>query len=162
MASTKDSRTGPAIIASPLSRTNSRRARPAIRRGDQEKRLDSLVQRVGRRNCRSLERHGLGRSYSTGHGSRRRQGLRDACDAGPHSNDVQSCAQGDTKAGRQLLEVIARAESGRTGAAVEFLQQAVQYKETYVPIFEQHEREGVDPPDIFPHPDDIIIDDDDG
>src|SRR5260370_13754259 len=33
----------PAIIASPLSRTNSRRARPAIRMGDQEKRLYSLV-----------------------------------------------------------------------------------------------------------------------
>src|SRR5258708_4613203 len=33
----------PTTIASPLSRTNSRRARPAIRMGDQEKRLYSLV-----------------------------------------------------------------------------------------------------------------------
>src|SRR6266480_3725884 len=33
----------PAIIASHLSRTNSRRARPAIRMGDQEKGLNSLV-----------------------------------------------------------------------------------------------------------------------
>src|SRR6202048_2708191 len=69
----------------------------------------------------------------------------------------RAAAQGDTKAGRQLLEVIARAESGRTGSALEILEHAVQYKEKYVPIFEQHEREGLDPPDIFPHPDDMII-----
>src|SRR5258708_27141777 len=69
----------------------------------------------------------------------------------------RAAAQGDTKAGRQLLEVIARAESGRTGAALEILQHAVQYKEKYAPIFEKHERDGLDPPDIFPHPDDIII-----
>src|ERR1700674_219140 len=69
----------------------------------------------------------------------------------------RAAAQGDTKAGRQLLEVIARAESGRTGSALEMLQHAVQYKEKYGPIFEQREREGLDPLDIFPHPDDLII-----
>src|SRR5467141_3967894 len=69
----------------------------------------------------------------------------------------RAAAQGDTKAGRQLLEVIARAESGRTGAALEILQHAVQYKEKYAPIFEKHDREGLDPLDIFPHPDDVII-----
>src|SRR5258708_19762751 len=69
----------------------------------------------------------------------------------------RAAAQGDTKAGRQLLEVIARAESGRSGAALEILEHAVQYKEKYGPIFEQREREGLDPPDIFPHPDDMII-----
>ena len=69
----------------------------------------------------------------------------------------RAAAQGDTKAGRQLLEVIARAESGRTGAAVEILEYAVQYKEKYGRIFEQREREGLDPLDIFPHPDDVII-----
>src|SRR5258705_9116062 len=61
----------------------------------------------------------------------------------------RAAAQGDTKAGRQLLEVIARAESGRTGSALEILE--------YGPIFEQREREGLDPLDIFPHPDDLII-----
>ena len=70
----------------------------------------------------------------------------------------RAAAQGDTKAGRQLLEVIARAESGRAGAALENLEQAVRYKETYGPIFERYEREGLDPLDIFPHPDDVIID----
>src|SRR6516162_8226237 len=67
----------------------------------------------------------------------------------------RAAAQGDAKAGRQLLEVIARAESGRAGTAVEILQFAAQYKERYTPIFDKHEREGLDPPDIYPHPDDI-------
>jgi hypothetical protein len=70
----------------------------------------------------------------------------------------RAAAQGDTKAARQLLELIGRAESGRTESAVEVLQNAFQYKERWAPIFEQHERENLDPPDIFPHPDDIIID----
>jgi hypothetical protein len=69
----------------------------------------------------------------------------------------RAAAQGDTKAARQLLELIARAESGRTGTAFEILEHAVQYKEKYMPIFEKHEREGLDPPDIYPHPDDVII-----
>jgi hypothetical protein len=69
----------------------------------------------------------------------------------------RAAAQGDTKAARQLLGVIARAESGRTGFALEILQKAVQYKEKYGPIFDQRERKGLDPLDIFPHPDDIII-----
>src|SRR6266436_6738474 len=54
----------------------------------------------------------------------------------------RAAAQGDTKAGRQLLEVIARAESGRTGTALEILECAAQYKEKNAPIFEKHEREG--------------------
>ena len=69
----------------------------------------------------------------------------------------RASAQGDTKAGRQLLELISRTESARTGTAVEILQFAAQYKEKYDPIFEKHARDGLDPPDIFPHPDDIII-----
>jgi hypothetical protein len=69
----------------------------------------------------------------------------------------RAAAQGDTKAGRQLLEVIARAESARTEKAVGLLQFSHQYIEKNAPIFEKHEREGLDPPDIYPHPDDIII-----
>jgi Family of unknown function (DUF5681) len=70
----------------------------------------------------------------------------------------RAAAQGDTKAGRQLLEVINQAESGRTGTALEILEHAIRYKEAYGPIFEKHEREGLPPPDVFPHPDDMIID----
>jgi hypothetical protein len=70
----------------------------------------------------------------------------------------RAAAQGDIKAGRQLMDLIARAESQRTAAAVEMLQLAAGYKEKYGRIFEEHEREGLDPPDIYPHPDDVIID----
>jgi Family of unknown function (DUF5681) len=70
----------------------------------------------------------------------------------------RAAAQGDIKAGRQLMDLIARAESQRTATAVEMLQLAAGYKEKYGRIFEEHEREGLDPPDIYPHPDDVIID----
>jgi hypothetical protein len=69
----------------------------------------------------------------------------------------RAAAQGDTKAARQLLEVITRAESGRAATALEILEHAVQYKEKFAPIFEKHEREGLDPPHIYPHPDEVII-----
>ena len=69
----------------------------------------------------------------------------------------RASAQGDTKAARQLLELISRAEGGRVAAAFEHLEFAAQYKEKYAPIFEKHEREGLDPPDIYPHPDDVIF-----
>jgi hypothetical protein len=69
----------------------------------------------------------------------------------------RAAAQGDAKAGRQLLEVIARAESARTEKALGVLQFSHQYKEMHAPIFEKHEREGLDPPDIYPDPDDVII-----
>ncbi len=70
----------------------------------------------------------------------------------------RASAQGNTKAAHQLLELISRNESARTATAVELLQYAAQYKEKYTAIFQKHEREGLDPPDIYPHPDDIIID----
>jgi hypothetical protein len=70
----------------------------------------------------------------------------------------RAAAQGDTKAGRQLIELINRAETGRTSSALEIVEYAVQYKEIYGPIFEKHERESLPAPDVFPHPDDIIID----
>ena len=68
-----------------------------------------------------------------------------------------AATQGDAKAGRQLLEVIARAESARTEKALGVLQFSHQYIEKHAPTFEKHEREGLDPPDIYPHPDDVII-----
>ena len=74
----------------------------------------------------------------------------------------RAAAQGDARAGRQLLELVARAESGRTGALLENLKYAIEYKLKYGPIFEQREREGLAPLDIYPHPDDIIIDDSTG
>jgi hypothetical protein len=62
----------------------------------------------------------------------------------------RAAAQGDTKAGRQLLEVIARAESARTGAAVGLLQFSAQYIEKYAPIFEKSSSLG-DPTSPLPN-----------
>jgi hypothetical protein len=70
----------------------------------------------------------------------------------------RAAAQGDTKAGRQILDVIARAESGRAGLASKILQHAVRYKQHYLPVFEKHEREGPRPVGYLPHPDDLVID----
>jgi hypothetical protein len=70
----------------------------------------------------------------------------------------RAAAQGDTKAGRQLLEFVARAESGRVAAAKELLAVASQYKEKNLKIVEIHEKNGLEPPEIYPHPDDVIID----
>jgi hypothetical protein len=69
----------------------------------------------------------------------------------------RAAAQGDTKAARQLLDLIARAESGRVAQAMEMLEYAAEYKAKYLPIFEEHEQQGLEPPEIHPHPDDIII-----
>ena len=44
-----------------------------------------------------------------------------------------------------------------TGAALEILEYAFQYKENYGRIFEVRERMGEKPLDIYPHPDDVII-----
>jgi hypothetical protein len=70
----------------------------------------------------------------------------------------RAAAQGDTKATRQLLEVIAPAERSRADKAVEVMGIVTKYKEIALSIFEKHEREGLDPPDIYPHPDDVTID----
>lgn len=69
----------------------------------------------------------------------------------------RAASQGDTKAGRQLLELLTRSETARAESAVEILQLAVQYQKDYGPIFDEHARSGLQPPDIYPHPDDVII-----
>lgn len=70
----------------------------------------------------------------------------------------RAAAHGDSKAGRQLFDLMVRAENTRTAAALEILEHAAKHKEKYDPMFEEHEREGLDPPDIYPHPDDVLID----
>jgi hypothetical protein len=74
----------------------------------------------------------------------------------------RAAAQGDAKATRQILELLRQAEAARTANAAEILRNANWYKEQYLPIFEKHEREGLDPPEIYPHPDDLIIDESTG
>ena len=48
-------------------------------------------------------------------------------------------------------------KAARSEKAVGLLQFSHQYIEKHAPIFEKHEREGLSPPDIYPHPDDFII-----
>jgi Family of unknown function (DUF5681) len=69
----------------------------------------------------------------------------------------RTAAQGDSKTGRQLLEIIARAESARATFAKEFLENAFRYKEKFGPKFDQRERDGLEPVEIYPHPDDVVI-----
>ena len=70
----------------------------------------------------------------------------------------RAAAQGDTRAARQLLDVVGRVESGRAMVAQGNYVRAHKYIEEFRPIFAKHEREGRDPPDIYPHPDDLLID----
>lgn len=71
---------------------------------------------------------------------------------------IAVAANGDAKAGGKILDVVASAESARAIAAQGFLEQAIQYKEEHLPTFEEHEREGGAPPDIYPDPRDVLID----
>jgi len=69
----------------------------------------------------------------------------------------RAAAKGDAKVGRQLLDLVARAETARAAAALEALQVAAEYKKFYETLVEQHEGDG-EPPEVYPHPDDFIID----
>src|SRR6516225_1599556 len=148
----------PAIIASPLSSTNSRRARPAIQKDDHPRKRP--CSQVLARWAADADRLGAMALDEAGRPVPVREG--DKVSEIPAMQALlrtmfRAAAQGDTKAGRQLLEVIARAESARTEKALEFLQFSHQYIEKHARIFEKHEREGLSPPDIYPHPDDFII-----
>jgi hypothetical protein len=70
----------------------------------------------------------------------------------------RAAAQGDTRAASRLLEVIARAESGRVATATQILEFATQYKENSLKTIENYEQHGLERPEIYPHPDDMIID----
>jgi len=74
----------------------------------------------------------------------------------------RAAAQGDTRAASRLLEVIARAESGRVATATEILEFATQYKENNLKTIENYEQHGLEPPEMYPHPDDLIINEETG
>jgi hypothetical protein len=67
-------------------------------------------------------------------------------------------AQGDSKAQRLLIDLVTRAESDRAALMKSYLEQAIKYRQDAEEVIKQHEREGLPPPDIYPHPDDVIID----
>jgi hypothetical protein len=71
---------------------------------------------------------------------------------------LNAAAKGNSKIGSKVLELFLRAEGGRAEAALKLLDDAAQIKETHIALFEEHERKGLEPPEIYPHPDDIIFD----
>jgi hypothetical protein len=69
----------------------------------------------------------------------------------------RAAANGDAKAGKQLVDLLTRAENARVAGAVENLQHATQYTEHNLAVLAKHEREGTDPPEMYPHPDDFVF-----
>jgi hypothetical protein len=67
-------------------------------------------------------------------------------------------AQGDSKAQRLLIDLVTRAESDRAALMKSYFEAATNYKQDAEELIKRHEREGLPPPDIYPHPDDVIID----
>jgi hypothetical protein len=70
----------------------------------------------------------------------------------------RSAAHGDSRVQRQLLELVVRAETGRAAAARESAAFFLDLQAKGEELIAKHEREGLDPPEIYPHPDDIIYD----
>ncbi len=66
-------------------------------------------------------------------------------------------AQGDPIAQRQVINLIARAESDRAASAKSYLKEAITYKERAEEVIRQYESHGRTPPNFYPHPDDVII-----
>jgi Family of unknown function (DUF5681) len=69
----------------------------------------------------------------------------------------RQAASGDTKSQRALVELAARAELERAASAREDLQFAIKYQEEAEEVIARHERQGSPPPEIYPHPDDIVF-----
>jgi hypothetical protein len=70
----------------------------------------------------------------------------------------RSAAQGDSKSQRQLLELITRAEADRATAATDYVKFMIDYQASAQEKMADHERRGLEPPELYPHPDDIIFD----
>jgi Family of unknown function (DUF5681) len=69
----------------------------------------------------------------------------------------RQAAQGDSKTQRLLLDLVARKESDRATAAAEYYNLALEYKRDAQEAIAEAEREGSPPPEIYPHPDDILV-----
>jgi hypothetical protein len=70
----------------------------------------------------------------------------------------RTAAQGDGRVQRILLQEVNRVESARAARDQVILGMALKHLETWSDIFYQHERDGLPPPDVYPHPADIEID----
>lgn len=58
-----------------------------------------------------------------------------------------------------MAEMVKAEENKIASAKLELLEHATRYKADWEPVFNRCEREGRPPPDLLPHPDDVIIED---
>ena len=72
-------------------------------------------------------------------------------------NMMRLAAQGDAKIARQVLDLHMQAEAARAEQAREILKAALEHQQKWTPVFDLCAREKREPPDIYPHPDDLII-----
>jgi hypothetical protein len=69
----------------------------------------------------------------------------------------RSAAQGDTKAQRQLIELTTQAEADRAILALDYARAMGRYQKWAEENIAEHKRKGLEPPELYPHPDDIIF-----
>jgi Family of unknown function (DUF5681) len=75
---------------------------------------------------------------------------------------LRSAAQGDTKVQRQIIELTTQAEVARAALALEYGRRMSRYQKWAEEKIAEHKRKGLEPPELYPHPDDIIFDDSSG
>jgi hypothetical protein len=71
---------------------------------------------------------------------------------------LRSAAQGDTKVQRQVIELTFQAEVDRANLALEYARGMSRYQKWAEEQIAEHNRKGLGPPELYPHPDDIIFD----
>jgi hypothetical protein len=70
----------------------------------------------------------------------------------------RSAAQGDSRVQRRLWELVGRAEIDRAVGVRESTTFLLELQAKGDELIAEHARKGLDPPEIYPHPDDIIFD----
>jgi hypothetical protein len=70
----------------------------------------------------------------------------------------RSAAQGDPRVQRRLLELVGRAETDRAAGTREDAAFLLELQAKGEELLAEHARKGLNPPEIYPHPDDIIFD----
>ncbi len=70
---------------------------------------------------------------------------------------VAAAANGNAAAQKQILELVLRAEANRGAAKARAFEDALEYQTRMRKIIDQCNKDGKAPPDMVPHPDDMIL-----
>ena len=70
----------------------------------------------------------------------------------------RAAAHHDAKAQRQILDLVTGAESARSTAATDQFVSAMEARQRGLELIAEHKRKGLPPPELYPHPFDIITD----